>query len=364
MRSIIIGGGVSGCAVAAALRGTTLEHEAVVLEREQHAPLFDAGVLLNPSGLSALEVIAPEYRWRNEGRGIHGVSLRSRSGRQFSQTRVDHCVAIQSSRFIGMLRDAARATGFLEGWCFTGLGRDAVGAIAHVQLADGGLVQGDAFFACDGAQSLARHLLFPESRPADVVVEELMGVAVSRSLVDRLGHLFHKFHDEEGGLAVELLPLDDERVGCFLQFDPQRWTVESSDPRALQAFAIEHTIGWAPEVRDAFASIDYARSRVWQTRDLPPLERLGVANAVLVGDAGHAALPFTSQSPNDALADAALLGNLLHRVSDRRGVEAAFHRYSELRFAQHRRTFADGRTLCAEFLAPVPPDGPPLPLLV
>lgn len=363
MRAIIIGGGISGCAVAAALRGTPLEGEVLVLEQEVATPRYDAGVLLNPTGLSALEAIAPGYRWRGEGRSIHGVSLRSAAGDQYSHTRIDQCVALQSGRFVRMLRDAAQGSGFLEGWRFTGLTRDPSGHVTEVRLADGATVSGDAFFACDGANSRARHLLFPETSLSDVVIEEIMGVAHASALVRRLGHVFHKFHDEEGGLAVELLPLSDNEVGCFLQFDPQRWALPAAEPLALREFALERTRGWAPEVRDALELVDYGRCRLWQARDLPPLDELSVANAALVGDAGHAALPFMSQVPNDALADAALLANLLHQVSDRDALTAAFRRYSELRWPIHRRTFLDGRTLCREFLAAIPNGGPRLPLI-
>jgi 2-polyprenyl-6-methoxyphenol hydroxylase-like FAD-dependent oxidoreductase len=363
MRSTIIGGGISGCAVAAALRGTPLDQEVLVLEQEVATPRYDAGVLLNPTGLGALEAIAPEYRWRSEGHSIHGVSLRSASGVQYSQTRIDQCIAVQSSRFIHMLRDAAPGAAVLEGWCLAGLTRSQDGSITHAQLADGSSLEADAFFACDGAHSRARHVLFPEMHLSDVMIEEVMGVATSPSLARRLGHLFHKFHDEEGGLAVELLPLGDTQVACFLQFDPSRWAPRTTCPTGMRAFALERALGWAHEVREALELIDYTRCRVWQARALPPLDELNVANAALVGDAGHAALPFMSQVPNDALADAALLSNLLHRVSDRGGVIAALQRYSELRWPQHRRTFQEGRQLCREFLDPVPCSGPKLPLV-
>ncbi|MFN5495795.1 MAG: hypothetical protein ACK5C3_04350 [bacterium] len=65
MRSVILGGGVSGCAVAAALRGTPLEREAIILEQANHGPQHPGGVLLNQTGLTALDVIAPEFDWRN-----------------------------------------------------------------------------------------------------------------------------------------------------------------------------------------------------------------------------------------------------------------------------------------------------------
>ena len=363
MRSVVLGGGISGCAIAAALRGTSLERESLIMDQGHHGPPSDLGVLVNPTGLIALDVIAPEFDWRHAGRQIDSITIRSRSGLTYFETKIDPCVALRGSDFARMLRDAASGVAFLDGWSFAELERAVDGTVTRVRLADGGVVEGDAFFACDGAHSRARHLLFPESHLSDTVVEEIVGIADSPVLAARLGPSFHKFHDEEGGLAVELLPLNARAVACFLQFDPLRWTLAARDQLALQAFALERTAGWAPEVAEAFASLDYRQSRLIQARDLPPLDELSIANIALVGDAAHAALPFTSQSANDALADAALLNNLLHDVHDKEAVRAAFQRYSEIRWPHHRRRFAEGRALCLEFLSPVPKAGPRVPLV-
>lgn len=363
MRSVILGGGVSGCAVAAALRGTPLEREALVLEQVHHGLQNPGGVLLNQTGLTALDVIAPEFDWRHSGRLIESVVLRSSTGRAYSRTKVDGCVAMRGSDFGRMLRDAAGSVAFLEGWAFSALERAANGSITQARLADGGVVEGSAFFACDGVHSRARHLIFPESHLADAVVEEIVGLADAPAIAAHLGHAFHKFHDEEGGLAIELLPLNARTVACFLQFDPSRWTLVARDPLALRNFAQERTAGWVAEVEDAFASLDYGSARLVQSRDLPPLDELAVGNIALVGDAAHAALPFTLQSANDALADAALLNNLLHAAVDHSGVKDAFARYSEIRWPHHRNRFAEGRALCREFLAPTPKAGPRVPLV-
>lgn len=363
MRSVILGGGVSGCAVAAALRGTPLEREAVILEQSHHASPLEIGVLLNQTGLTALDVVAPEFNWRQSGRMIDSVVLHSSIGRTYSRTPIDACIAMRGTDFARMLRDAASGVAFLEGWSFAGLDRAADGSVVRARLADGGGVDGDAFFACDGSHSRARHLIFPESHLSDAVVEEIVGIADAPAVSARLGHSFHKFHDEEGGLAIELLPINARAVACFMQFDPLRWTLLSRDPLALRAFAQERAAGWAPEVQETLGSLDYGRARLIQSRDLPPLDELSVANIALIGDAAHAALPFTSQSANDALADAALLNNLLHGAMDRAGVQAAFERYSEIRWPHHRRRFSEGRALCQEFLAPVPKSGPRVPLV-
>lgn len=363
MRSVILGGGVSGCAVAAALRGTPLEREAVILEQAHHAIQHPGGVLLNQTGLTALDVIAPEFNWRHSGRLIDSVVLRASTGRTYSETKVDACVAMRAADFARMLRDAAGSVAFLEGWAFAGLERSADGAVHKARLPDGGGVEGDAFFACDGVHSRARHLIFPESHLAEAVVEEIIGIADAPAIAAHLGHTFHKFHDEEGGLAVELLPLNAHSVACFLQFDPTRWTLVARDPIALRSFAAERTAGWAPEVEDAIALLDYSQARLIQSRDLPPLDELAVDNIALIGDAAHAALPFTLQAANDALADAALLNNLLHAVVDADGIRSAFQRYSEIRWPHHRKRFAEGRSLCREFLAPMPKAGPRVPLV-
>ena len=76
MRSIIIGGGVGGCAVAAGLRGLETGRDVEILERRPAGAPAGRGFILMPNGLAALEEIAPEHDWRGAGATIERVELR------------------------------------------------------------------------------------------------------------------------------------------------------------------------------------------------------------------------------------------------------------------------------------------------
>jgi len=362
MRSIMIGGGVAGCAVAAALRGSAAGESRVVIERRAAGAPAGMGFILMPNGLAALDEIAPEFDWRSAGRCIDRVVLRTADGRVLSEQAIEAAVCVGRERFLHMLREAAAGAEFIEGAACTGLAEDCSAGARAVTLADGRVVEGDLFFGCDGAQSRVRGMVFPQARLGETVVKEIVSVAHAPALARSLGTAFHKFHDEEGGLAVGMLAEGDERVVWFVQFDARRWTGVAATSESLRAFAAERTQGWAPEVAVALSGTDFQHSHLWATRDLEPLAALARGNIALVGDAAHACLPFTSQGANGALVDAAVLRRVLADVRSRSGVARAFALYSGLRRPHHRRMFMEGRRLQAAFLAPLAGTTPVVPL--
>lgn len=370
MRAVIIGGGVGGCAVAAALRGTEVAREAVIVERRPVGSPAGMGFLLMPNGLDALETIAPDYDWRSAGRAIDRVVLRTADGRVLSDESIDAGVCVGRERFLALLREATGPARFMDNASITALLRRTDGSTLGVELESmdpcGGstrVLEGDVFFGCDGAQSRTRGLLFPEARLGDVVVKEVVSVARSRALAARLGTAFHKFHDEEGGFAVGVLAESDERVVWFVQFDARRWTNVDGSAEGMAAFVGERIAGWSSEVLEAFAATDFGKSHLWPTRDLEPLPALACRNLALVGDAAHACLPFTSQGANGALVDAVILRGLLERASSREEVEHALASYSESRRPHHRLMFSEGRRLREAFLSPLSVAKPVVPLV-
>jgi 2-polyprenyl-6-methoxyphenol hydroxylase-like FAD-dependent oxidoreductase len=363
MRPVIIGGGVAGCAIAAALRANGAMEEPVVVERRASGAPAGMGFILMPNGLDALARIAPEFDWRAAGRAIDRVSLRRADGTVIDEPEIEPAVCVSRERFLAMLREAAGGARFIEGRSVANLARDEDGDFTAIRLDDGSEIAGDVFFGCDGAQSRTRGMVFPDAALGEVVVKEIVSVADSAALAAELGTTFRKYHDEEGGFAVGLLAESDARVVWFVQFDARRWPEVDASPEHLAAFVGERIAGWPADVRAAFAATDFRRSHLWPTRDLHPLASLAEANLALVGDAAHACLPFTSQGANGALVDAALLGELLDGARTPREAAAAFARYSELRRPHHRRMFMEGRRLREDFLAPLAGRGPSVPLV-
>lgn len=367
MRSVIVGGGIAGLALAASLAGTEAGATRTVLERRELANPAGLGFLLLENGLEALTRIVPGFDPTPLGRAVTSVALLDRDGRPLAEHAIGPARCVERRQLLDLLRNAAGGACIRETLAVRDLVRDCTqgrgeGAVRAVRLDDGSEVGGDLFLACDGARSRLRAILEPSSRLSDASVLEIVSAVESAPLAARLGTTFHKYHDPEGGLAAGMLATGPGRVVWFMQVDGRRWTPHDRSAACLRAFATERLAGWAPEVAAAIAATDFARSHLWTTRDLAPLPRLAWRNIALVGDAAHACLPFTSQGANGALVDAALLGSLLAPVRGPRAAEAALARYSTLRRPHHVRMHREGRRLHDLFLAPFGGRAPVVPI--
>jgi 2-polyprenyl-6-methoxyphenol hydroxylase-like FAD-dependent oxidoreductase len=370
MRSIIVGGGVGGCALAAALSRfqspAAGPHSRVILERRASGASGGMGFILMPNGLEALATIAPERDWSALGRTICVASLRSSNGDTLAEHELEPSVCVARECFLQALRDEALAdttTIMMEGVGFESMERDTRGFARAVVLEKNARLTGDAYFGADGARSKMRSALFPSCTLSDAAIHEVVSVADAPDLARELGSTFRKFHDPRGGLAVGMLAESASRVVWFMQMDASRYPISTSDAPSLASFADVTLDGWPSEVSEAIATTNFAQSHLWKTRDLAPLPTLHECNIALLGDAAHACLPFTSQGANGALVDAALLAQLLKDVESADGAREAFEVYSELRRPHHRRMFMEGRRLRASFLEPLGLQSPALPLV-
>ena len=123
------------------------------------------------------------------------------------------------------------------------------------------------------------------------------------------------------------------------------------------------TRGGTDLIQEVVQATNFDRSYLWATRDLLPLDDLMRGNLVLIGDAAHACLPFTSQGANGALVDAALLAKLLVNASRKEDLGVAFQAYSRQRRARNHLIFAEGRRLRDAFLEPLGDLAPGIPLV-
>ncbi len=362
MRSILLGGGIAGCAMAAGLRATAAGRSVVLVERRRQDQPAGMGLLLLANGLQALEQLAPEVCWRSLGRTIDRVELHRAGGGLLSGQRLVGAMCVARQPLLLGLQSAMGPTERMDGRALVGLARDDDGYYAKAILDDGAELAGDAFFGCDGANSQSRAKAFPHAQLGEVVVQEIVSTAQAPSLARALGSTFRKFHAPAGGLAAGLLATSDQEVVWFVQFAKAHGAPRSRDGRDLASFAHELLQGWSPELAAAIAATDFDRSHLWPTRDLLPLHDLHDRNLALLGDAAHASLPFTSQGANGALVDAACLQRLLEGAADKTGVARAFGAYSELRRRDIQHVHQEGRRLRDAFLQPLDRQLPVVPL--
>ena len=113
---------------------------------------------------------------------------------------------------------------------------------------------------------------------------------------------------------------------CAVRSDDRGLTV---DPAEGLALAREHFADWDPAVRDILTAVG-PDADVQRILLAPPLRSSVDDGMVLVGDAAHAMAPNLGRGANEALEDAVTLAEAIHRHGTK-GAPAAFDRRRHLR---------------------------------
>jgi 2-polyprenyl-6-methoxyphenol hydroxylase-like FAD-dependent oxidoreductase len=138
-------------------------------------------------------------------------------------------------------------------------------------------------------------------------------------LAAELGTTFLKTVFADRGLAFGLLSPSADHVIGFMQFDTQRHGIPlRADGAGLLDFAAA-LLGCVPEPVASFLhNADPATAHLWRPLDGEVAASACASNAVLIGDAAHPLLPFSSQGVGSALDDAVALAGAIERAGGRR----------------------------------------------
>jgi 2-polyprenyl-6-methoxyphenol hydroxylase-like FAD-dependent oxidoreductase len=172
----------------------------------------------------------------------------------------------------------------------------------------------------------------------------------------------NKFHAEEGGVALGILPVGAQHVVWYLQFDSKRFPLSIAaaygsglpGAEARHAFVEALVAGWAHPVPSLIAATDFSRVHLWRPIETELIPQFHRANLVLAGDAAHPLSPFTSQGVASAVGDAVALANALDTVAKGQAtLESALSGYSAERHAACAPFVNKGREMTRDFLAPL-----------
>lgn len=245
------------------------------------------------------------------------------------------------------------------GYELEGLEFDSSGAVVAARLNSGSKIKADVYIAADGMRSRARQALFPNWPAAPAQVQEITGLARSADVVRWTENDFNKFHAVNGGVALGIVPVNSEQVVWYLQFDSARFSPSARTPEALHNFATTLAGDWAEPIPDLLAITEPTLVYLWRPLDTDLIPRFHQRNLVLVGDAAHPLLPFTSQGLPSAIADAILLSKLLGIDDD---VEGRLSCYSLERQQRCSPYIDQGRKLKERFLLPLSTENILLPI--
>jgi 2-polyprenyl-6-methoxyphenol hydroxylase-like FAD-dependent oxidoreductase len=356
LRIAVAGGGAAGLTAAAALnvRGRPCRvYErrraggptgmAIVLSAEAVADLASAGLSLGPLGVEL-------HRYRSyhpDGvpRDVLDIPAAWRG--------------LSRAELVDALYRQSPPNAVVHGAELATLELDGEGAIIDARLATGQAVRADLYVAADGAHSLARRRLYPDWPERPARVSELVGIVYCPPISEWAGNDLHKFHVP--GVSIGILSVGGGNVGWFMQFDCERFAPPSDIAEARREFAHRMVGGWADPVPELLRATDFALTHVCRPIDADLVPRFYSGNLVLLGDAAHPLLPFTSQGLGAAIAGARDLTAVLDEADS---VPAALAGYSAACRSRCVPFINQGRELTRAFLTEGPHAASVLPLAV
>lgn len=348
MDAAIFGAGVAGLTTAIALRSAG--HTSRIYERSRQSQDAGMGFILVPECIRCLQSFGVHF----DGMPLDRYHFRDATGQiLYEQVMPAGSRAVRRRDLIAALVRTLQPSEAIH-FDFE---------LERLQLSDGMItaaemcsvnqtwnIQADLYVAADGIGSRGRQALFPGWPLPKAQVAEIVGLVRCPETIRWAGKNFNKFHAMEGGIAVGILPVDRDHVVWFLQFDVHRFPLPQDDPQARFDFVDQLVGHWVDPIPHLLANTDFSRVHLWLPVDTDLVPRFHQGNLVLVGDAAHPLLPFTSQGVSSAVGDAIALATTLSIENE---LPKALASYSLQRHKQCSPFITKGRELMQHFLEPL-----------
>ncbi len=326
MRVGIVGGGIGGLTLAAALHQRGME--VAVFERAAAFGEVGAGIQVTPNAvkvLRALGLMTALQRVSFKPQALVGRNWRS--GREMFRTPLaGECERLYDAPFLHahradlhrLLAEAIPTDVARFGKLCTGI-RQSVGS-AVACFADGDEYEADVIVGADGIHSAIRLALFGEQAPRftghmcwRAVIpfdrQPLEFVSPDSSFwMGPQGHVVTYY--VQGGRAVNIVAVSETA----------EWVAESWNAPSSRGELMAGYVGWNEKLIRLFMQAGTVFK--WGLFDRDPMPAWSVGRATLLGDAAHPMLPFLSQGAAMAIEDGYVLAAALdaHKAAPMKGL--------------------------------------------
>jgi 2-polyprenyl-6-methoxyphenol hydroxylase-like FAD-dependent oxidoreductase len=352
MKVMIIGGGVAGLSAYVGLARAGIDSK--IYERSPARDQMGHGFILLGNGIDSLNQMGFEKDLNRYGQPIESFILKTHQGEFIGEAELKNSMGFKRSQFIELLANRIPADALQMGHAFTEFIWNAEGDCIGAKFENGQVVQADLYIGADGVHSHVRSALFSNPKISDGRVKELVCHAADAEIAHELGHSLVKFQDPEGGLALGILPTGGDQLVWYLQFDSRKFDLQGTDARSKKEFVEKRVGNWTAPLPRLIQFTDFNTAHVWNTKEMEPLNRFYYKNIVLIGDAAHTFLPFTSQGVNSALQDIQVLALELRNVVEGRiSLEEALESFNQSQRPIAVKFYKSGRELSSQFVKPI-----------
>ena len=349
MKVVIIGGGIAGLSMAIYLRSNDIE--VVVCERDDTIPVNGNAFLMHSEGVMVLkELTYGQYSRKTfPGSFIDQFSLRRPNDEEIKFQKMDPWQCIKRRDIVEYLYDFYPCDEIRYSRKFSHFEYEGDRAVAAV-FQNGEKEYGDIFIGADGGRSRVREELFGPTRYTSTRVKEILGIYKCKEICDQLRGQFTKYQHKEKGIAIGMIPSSEDELVWYIQYDVKITDIDDDcSPRQLQKFCQSILSEFPPIVQEILKNNDFSSSYIWHTRDFDVIPAFHKNNVVLIGDAAHLALPFSSAGTTNALVDA---HTLMQCLLEEKECEPAFKKFYALRATEVEAQVQLGRDILKDFLHP------------
>jgi 2-polyprenyl-6-methoxyphenol hydroxylase-like FAD-dependent oxidoreductase/predicted DsbA family dithiol-disulfide isomerase len=347
MKYVIIGGGIAGLSAGICLKG--IGANVVICERTVGMPHSGHAFLMQDDALNILAPFAKKLSLEFPGYRIGKYTLKRPDGREVKRVQLHQWKCVRRNEFLGFLQSLIPSDMIKDGRKFCGFIKDE-GDIIGAQFENGEIEYGDIFIGSDGAHSKVREDILGKINYTPVEVTEIVGSAVHPEIYQKHIHSFTKYQSAEQGLSFGMIPTAQNEFVWFVQYDSRMFHCEHKTPEETRKFCTDLLADFPDEVHEIMASSDFEKTYLWKTHDFDILGTFHHENTVLIGDAAHLALPFTSAGASNAINDASTLATLLNAHGEHPAAFNAYYRFRQEHVKEHLEL---GRKLKYNFLNPL-----------
>ncbi|RTR25346.1 FAD-dependent monooxygenase [Deinococcus radiophilus] len=334
---VIVGGGVSGLALAHALQRYGVSSR--VYEAAPSLTHLGGGLIMAPNSVQVLEELGLDAVLRVHAVPLEQMVIFDVSGRELyrrSQQEVAHrfggrgLMGLPRAELHRTLAEHLPAGTVQTGHRLTALDNDFQSVTAH--FSQGQRVTGDLLVAADGRDSRVRELLYPETqlvRTGDVAYRGITTLEPSGPL--------RRAFAEYWGAGRRFTFFRMSQTHTYWHAPVQQ---RATDPELGHAELLHEFRDFPAQVQGLIESTAAADISALPLRDLSPLPQWWNRRTVLVGDAAHATSPNLGQGAAQAMEDVAALAERLAKDPDR---VSALQNYQRIREATANAAVANAR---------------------